>query len=51
MSKKHFVAIASHLRRVDDLAARQIAADAISEIAQSLNPRFDKSRFMTACGL
>jgi hypothetical protein len=62
MTKQHFIAFA---RRINaDLAfakghpdgekltfAAREAAIVVADIAQQFNPRFDRERFMTACGL
>lgn len=57
MSKKHYVEIAKAIRACEQPATVETAAS-ISELAQRLasvfqndNPRFDRARFLTACGL
>lgn len=51
MSRKHFVALAESFSKIQDLNARRQAADAVIAVAWQLNPNFDKSRFLSACGL
>ena len=59
MSKKHFKALAEALRitmRAVDLerdpkkAVRELAEE-VARIAAQTNPRFDRSRFLAACGM
>lgn len=49
MSKKHFVAAANIIKSEPDRAAAQKMADLI--VAMNDNGNFDKSRFLSACGL
>jgi hypothetical protein len=51
MSRKHFKAMAAELLSIADLSARQVAASAFADMAKSANARFDRQRFMAACGL
>lgn len=51
MSRKHFKAMAAELLSIVDLSARQVAATAFADIAKAANARFDRSKFMEACGL
>ena len=58
MTKKHFEAFAREIRALitggpmvtDDRVARAFA-EVIVRIASQDNPRFDRERFMKACGL
>lgn len=60
MTKKHFEAIAADFMAVRDLqgiqkstegrAALDILAMRISQTCAEVNPRFDKARFLRACG-
>ena len=58
-SKKHYVAVAKeldYLRQVfgdneDSLLAVRSIAVGLANIYQDENPRFDRERFMQACGL
>jgi hypothetical protein len=52
MSKKHFIKIAAALKSaVDNRAdARQVACD-IATVLATTNPRFNRSRFLSACGV
>ena len=58
MTKKHFVKFAEIIRaqasRENDLFAQQNAgmmAFALCDYFADVNPRFDRDRFLTACGL
>lgn len=51
MSRKHFQALADSFKNIADLNARRQAADAVIAVAWQLNERFDKQRFLAACGL
>lgn len=60
MTRKHYVAMAATIRRVltasepireADRARAQHTADAFVSLAERDNPRFDKARFIAACGL
>jgi hypothetical protein len=55
MSKRHYIAIAQAVRECRDVSRTN--RDAVEALAKSLaavlaadNPRFDVTRFMTACG-
>lgn len=60
MTKKHFQALADALKSVRDDAMGKTVSQyeiweeccaAISAVCGDHNPRFDRSRFLTACGL
>lgn len=66
MTKQHFIAIASRIRDDVDQSksgrfsaaenkrtfdAATYAAHLFADVAQNDNPRFDRDRFLTACGL
>lgn len=59
MSKKHFVAIAAAFRaELNAYAASPVACEGIEQTARRLcetfaaaNPRFDRGRFLAACGV
>lgn len=56
MTKKHYEAIARVFRRNTDLpaaagAAVRETARELADVLQADNPRFDRDRFLTACGL
>lgn len=65
MTRKHFVAIAASIRAEREAAAanlegetRTVALGVIDRVARSLvadlaatNPRFDRGRFLDACGV
>ena len=61
MTKKHFIAVASDVRRHVEVAQRQpdvdaamdavhVMAKAYCAVFQRANPLFDEERFMRACG-
>ena len=61
MSKKHFEAIAAEIKELYQRATRHESPDektGVCNVARSLarvfsefNPRFDRHRFLSACGL
>jgi hypothetical protein len=51
MTRKHFKAIAATLAEIRDTTDRKKAALNFCEIAKRANPRFDRQKFLTACGL
>lgn len=51
MSKKHFEALAKRIAQIADLEARRQAAEAVADVAATMNGQFDRARFLAACGL
>lgn len=51
MTKKHFEALAKHIRMILDPHVRLNAAIAVSAACQESNPRFDCNKFYKACGV
>lgn len=51
MTKKHFEAIAKHIRTILDPHVRLNAAVAVAAACQEINPKFDCARFYAACGV
>jgi hypothetical protein len=51
MTRKHFVAMAKEIAQMADRKSARIAAEAFAQVAQSVNPRFDQAKFLTACGV
>ena len=51
MTKKHFEALAAHIRVILDPDHRLSAAVAVASAARDTNPRFDTNRFLQACGV
>lgn len=51
MSRKHFQAMAQKIALISETEARRQAADAFATVAAMSNPRFNRARFMAACGL
>ena len=51
MTKKHFVAMAKEIAQEPNMAIRLQMAINFCRVAQMANPRFDQTRFLTACGV
>jgi len=51
MTRKHFIAMAAQIKSMTDRAAAQATADTFCAVALDANPRFDRARFLAACGL
>ena len=51
MTKKHFEALAKHIRMILDPVARLNAAVAVAAACQEANPKFDFDLFYRACGV
>lgn len=51
MTKIHFIAAASEIKNLTDRAAAAVAAQVFCSVASQFNPRFDRARFLAACGL
>jgi hypothetical protein len=51
MSRKHFVALASEIHKIQDDASRRAAAIAVVAACRQFNGAFDAGRFYTACGV
>lgn len=51
MTKQHFIALAREINSMESREHRMSAARAVAVVALEFNPRFDSSRFYTACGL
>mgnify|MGYP003147015561 FL=1 len=51
MTKKHFVAMAASIKQIRNPKARGIAARRMAKICRQSNPRFDRTRFLSACGV
>ena len=53
MTKKHFIAMASEFKRnrpLMDWSAWMQSIESFIVIARTTNPRFDRARFLSACG-
>lgn len=59
MSRKDFEAMAAALRSVkpfppresnDELRGWELACTAVANVFETANPRFDRARFLAACG-
>jgi hypothetical protein len=51
MTRKHFEAMAELIRRIAGKTERRRQAELIAVHCAKANPRFDRKRFMTACGI
>jgi len=51
MSKKHFIALVDRISLIIDKEAREKAARAVAIICAEFNGRFDRERFLRACGV
>jgi hypothetical protein len=51
MSRKHYIAVAERIRRIDTRPAREQIAHDMADIFAEDNPRFDRARFLEACGV
>lgn len=51
MTKKHFIAFAQEISRNENPEHRFAAAQAVANVAEQFNPRFDRQRFLIACNL
>ena len=51
MSKKHFEALADRIACIEDVEARKEAALAVADVCAGCNGRFDRWRFLRACGV
>ena len=50
-TKKHFIAMAALLSKIPNLVERKALAESQAGIFMRDNPRFNRPRFMVACGL
>lgn len=51
MTKKHFVALAAITAEINNDATRRFVAEGQADYFATLNPHFDRDRFLKACGL
>jgi hypothetical protein len=51
MSRKHFKAIAAAIAAILDPSDRRRIAEALADVCRESNPRFDRARFLAACGV
>ena len=51
MSRKHFTAIAEAISRIENPVSRKEAAYAMASVCAESNGRFDRARFLRACGV
>jgi hypothetical protein len=50
-TRKHFIAAANAVSKINCLTDRRKTAEHHAQIFAQDNPRFDKARFMLACGV
>lgn len=51
MSKKHFNALAKRISEIQDPSEREAATCAVADVSADFNSKFDRERFLKACGL
>jgi hypothetical protein len=51
MSKKHFRALADAIANIADKTERERAARLVADVCIGFNGRFDRGRFLRACGV
>jgi hypothetical protein len=54
MTRKDYVVIAEVIKNLDEVIdsyALEVLADNMAEALESDNPRFDRARFLVACGV
>lgn len=51
MTRKDFIAMASTIALIKPMADRKATAERNAEFCKKSNPRFDKAKFMAACGI
>ena len=51
MSRKHFVALAANIARIENLEVRKQTAQAVAAVCADCNGNFDRARFFRACGV
>lgn len=51
LEPRHFAFIASTIAKTRDPFAKGVTARLFADACQSTNPRFDRARFLRACGV
>lgn len=51
MTKKHFEAIAEVIKNTLVSDRREATATAMADYFETVNPRFNRDQFLTACGI
>ena len=51
MTRKHFKAVAETLKHIPDIATRTEVALSMAVMFSTLNPRFSRAKFLTACAI
>lgn len=51
MTRKHFIQMANIIKANQDLSVRKQSAEDFARMAKQANPRFDKEKFLKACGI
>ena len=50
-TKKHYIAIAAIVAMIHNEADKVLTASRFIRLFEASNPRFDKSKFLDACGI
>ena len=50
-TRKHFIQAAKNISLIKNIGMRTLAASEAIKLFTAENPRFDKTRFLEACGL
>lgn len=51
MSKKHFIALAEAISRIENADERKRTAELVGTVCEECNGRFDWSRWLRACNV
>jgi hypothetical protein len=51
VSRKHFIALAAAIKAISNEDERRRAAELIADVCQQSNARFNRARFLSACGV
>ena len=51
MTRKHFETLALEISYITDVTARKLAAMAVANASARYNSNFNRTRFLTACGV
>jgi hypothetical protein len=51
MTRKHFIIMAAEVAALTDREQAKRLAEQLASICKAQNKRFDRARFMTACGV
>jgi hypothetical protein len=51
LSRTHFIQLAAIIKGISDETERKRTAELVAVVCQSSNARFDRARFLAACGV